>query len=111
MTNAFTWAFLAALAAATSTRLWLAQRQMRHVAAHRGAVPATFSDAIPLEAHQKAADYTVAKARVGMLDLAIGAAVTLWLFFSRSSSCRRRPGCRRRSTAPSSSRSASASTA
>jgi STE24 endopeptidase len=79
MTNAFTWAFLAALAAATATRLWLAQRQMRHVAAHRGAVPATFSDAIPLEAHQKAADYTVAKARVGMLDLAIGAAVTLWL--------------------------------
>jgi STE24 endopeptidase len=79
MTNAFTWAFLAALAAATATRLWLAQRQIRHVAAHRGAVPGTFADAIPLDAHQKAADYTVAKTRVGMLDLAIGAAVTLWL--------------------------------
>ena len=79
MTNAFTWAFLAALAAATATRLWLAQRQIRHVSAHRGAVPGTFAEAIPLEAHQKAADYTVAKTRVGMLDLAIGAAVTLWL--------------------------------
>jgi STE24 endopeptidase len=79
MTNAFTWAFLAALAAATATRLWLAQRQIRHVAAHRGAVPGTFADAIPLEAHQKAADYTVAKTRIGMLDLAIGAAVILWL--------------------------------
>jgi STE24 endopeptidase len=79
MTNAFTWAFLAALAAAAATRLWLAQRQIRHVVAHRGAVPGTFADAIPLEAHQKAADYTVAKTRVGMLDLAIGAALTLWL--------------------------------
>jgi STE24 endopeptidase len=79
MTNAFTWAFLAALAAATATRLWLARRQMRHVSAHRGAVPGTFAEAIPLEAHQKAADYTVAKTRVGMLDLAIGAALTLWL--------------------------------
>jgi STE24 endopeptidase len=79
MTNAFTWAFLAALAAATATRLWLAQRQIRHVAAHRGAVPETFAEAIPLEAHQKAADYTVAKTRVGMLDLAIGTALILWL--------------------------------
>ena len=79
MTNAFTWAFLAALAAATLTRLWLAQRQMRHVRAHRDAVPATFADAIPLDAHQKAADYTVAKARLGMLDLVIGAGMVLWL--------------------------------
>src|SRR3954468_17929450 len=79
MTNGFTWAFLAALAAATATRLWLAARQMRHVSAHRGAVPATFAETIPLEAHQKAADYTVAKARLGMLDLLVGAALTLAL--------------------------------
>jgi STE24 endopeptidase len=78
MTNAFTWAFLAAVAAATLTRLWLAQRQMRHVRAHRGAVPDTFAEAIPLDAHQKAADYTVAKARLGMLDLVIGAGMVLW---------------------------------
>jgi STE24 endopeptidase len=77
--NAFTWVFLIALAAASATRLWLAQRQVRHVRAHRDAVPPTFSDAIPLEAHQKAADYTVAKARLGMLDVLIGAALTLAL--------------------------------
>jgi STE24 endopeptidase len=77
--NAFTWIFLAALALATLTRLWLAQRQVAHVRAHRGAVPRTFADTIPLSAHQKAADYTVAKARLGMLDVLLGAAALLVL--------------------------------
>jgi STE24 endopeptidase len=81
MSNAFAWVFLAALAAATVTRLWLAQRQIRHVRAHRDAVPATFSAAIPLEAHQKAADYTVAKARLGVVDAALDAVVLLVLTF------------------------------
>lgn len=72
--NAFTWIFLAALAAATLTRLWLAQRQVAHVRVHRDAVPAEFCDAIPLAAHRKAADYTVAKARLGVLDVLLGAA-------------------------------------
>jgi len=79
MLNAFSWTFLAALAAATATRLWLAQRQVRHVLAHRDAVPGTFAGAIPLDAHQKAADYTVAKSRLGMLEVAIGALLTLAL--------------------------------
>ncbi len=79
MTNAFTWLFLAALAAATAARIWLGRRQIRHVRAHRDAVPATFAQAIPLPAHQKAADYTVAKGRLGMLDVLIGAALTLLL--------------------------------
>ena len=77
--NALTWLFLAALAAATATRLWLALRQIRHVSAHADAVPASFSDVIPLAAHQKAADYTVAKARLGMLEAAVGAALVLAL--------------------------------
>ena len=79
MFNALTWTFLAALIAATATRIWLAQRQMRHVRAHRGAVPHTFAEAIPLSAHQKAADYTVAKARIGMLELMIGTLALLAL--------------------------------
>jgi STE24 endopeptidase len=79
MFNALTWAFLVALAAGTATRLWLAQRQIRHVRAHRDAVPGTFADAIPLAAHQKAADYTVAKAHTGMVDVLIGAALLLIL--------------------------------
>jgi STE24 endopeptidase len=79
MFNALTWTFLAALVAATATRIWLAQRQIRHVRAHRGAVPQTFADAIPLSAHQKAADYTVSKVRLGVLDLLIGTAALLAL--------------------------------
>jgi STE24 endopeptidase len=79
MFNALTWLFLAALVAVTATRIWLAQRQMRHVRAHRDAVPRTFVEAIPLSAHQKAADYTVAKARLGMLDLLISTLALLVL--------------------------------
>ncbi len=75
--NALTWLFLAALGAATVTRLWLAARQIRHVSAHRNAVPASFSNSIPLAAHQKAADYTAAKTRLGMIDLVVGVVVLL----------------------------------
>ncbi|HEX5094082.1 MAG TPA: M48 family metallopeptidase [Burkholderiales bacterium] len=77
--NAFSWLFVAALAAATLTRLWLARRQVAHVRAHRGAVPPGFAEAIPLAAHQKAADYTIAKMRLAMLDVLVGAAVLLAL--------------------------------
>jgi STE24 endopeptidase len=79
MLNAFSWTFLAVLAAATATRLWLALRQMRHVRSHRDAVPATFADAIPLPAHQKAADYTVAKTRLGMIEIVLDALLLLVL--------------------------------
>ncbi len=75
----FTSIFLAALAAATLTRLWLAQRQIRHVRAHRDAVPALFAGSIPLAAHQKAADYTVAKARLGIIDTLLDAVILLAL--------------------------------
>ncbi len=79
MMNAFTWVFLGALAAATLTRLWLARRQVAHVRAHRDAVPPTFAESIGLPAHQKAADYTVAKVRLGVADLLIGVAALLAL--------------------------------
>jgi STE24 endopeptidase len=77
--NAFTWVFLAALGAALGTRLWLAQRQIRHVRAHRDAVPAMFAESIPLGSHQKAADYTVAKARMGMIEAVLDGAILLVL--------------------------------
>lgn len=50
-------------------RFWLANRQLRHVMANRNAVPAEFAEKIPLEAHQKAADYTAAKTRFGLVTL------------------------------------------
>src|SRR5262245_55191031 len=81
--NAFSWLFLAALAAATATRCWLALRQIVHVRAHRDAVPAMFAGTIPLEAHQKAADYTVAKGRFAMVDVVVDAVLVLALTFGR----------------------------
>jgi len=77
--NSFTWVFLAALAAATATQLWLTYRQIRHVRAHRDAVPPMFAATIPPEAHRKAADYTVAKARLSIGDLIAETAVVLAL--------------------------------
>jgi STE24 endopeptidase len=73
----FTAIFCALLVLSLVTRTVLASRQIRHVARHRHQVPAAFSDTIPLAAHQKAADYTIAKARFGMLELALGAALLL----------------------------------
>jgi STE24 endopeptidase len=75
----FTSIFLVALGAAVLTRLWLAQRQIRHVRAHREAVPAMFAQSIPLPAHQKAADYAVAKARLGIVDTLLDALILLAL--------------------------------
>ena len=81
MNHAFAALFLAALLASTGTRLWLAARQMRHVRAHREAVPDSFAGAIPLAAHQKAADYTVAKTGVGMADACLSLVLVLALTF------------------------------
>ena len=75
--NAFTLAFLAALALATATRIWLAARHIRYVAAHRERVPAEFAESVPLPAHQKAADYTRARTRLGIVDALVSAAVLL----------------------------------
>ncbi|QYF93930.1 M48 family metallopeptidase [Massilia sp. PAMC28688] len=58
-------------------RLWLSVRHLRHVGAHRHAVPAEFAATIPLDAHQKAADYTAAKTRFGMLHLFFSSAVLI----------------------------------
>lgn len=72
-----TLAFAAALALQLLLKLWLSTRQVRHVAVHRGAVPAPFASRISLAAHQKAADYTLAKARLGLLQLALSTVMLL----------------------------------
>lgn len=69
--------FAVALTVSLLIKFWLATRQMRHVAAHRNAVPPAFAPSISLAAHQKAADYTLVKNRFGLLTTAFGAAVLL----------------------------------
>ena len=56
-------------------KFWLASRQVRHVARHRGAVPQAFASQVPLDKHQLAADYTLAKLRFGLVSMAVGTAV------------------------------------
>jgi STE24 endopeptidase len=75
--SALTLLFAAALVASLLVKFWLATRQMRHVAAHRASVPSVFAQTISLAAHQKAADYTLAKGRFGLLTMAFSAAVLL----------------------------------
>ena len=72
-----TLAFAAFLLASLAVRFWLASRQVRHVALHRDSVPPAFTRHISLAAHQKAADYTVAKSRLGLVEMAFSAAVLL----------------------------------
>jgi STE24 endopeptidase len=67
--------FVAALISSLLVKFWLATRQMRHVAAHRDRLPDAFASRVTLAAHQKAADYTLAKGRFGLLATAFGAAL------------------------------------
>ena len=75
--SSFTALFLLALAASVGVRLWLARRQVAHVAAHREQVPPAFAARIGIAAHRKAADYTLAKQRLAMVHLAVDAILLL----------------------------------
>ena len=68
LTMTFTLTFISLVIASTLIRLWLAGRHIRHVQQHRNNVPAAFSATITLDAHQKAADYTAAKSKLGLSE-------------------------------------------
>ena len=73
----FTIAFLIAFLASFGLRHWLAQRQMCFVAKHRDSVPAEFAEKVTLAEHQKAADYTIAKLRLGVLENGVSAIILI----------------------------------
>ena len=75
----FTVLFAVLVVAMVATKLWLASRQIRFVTAHRDAVPRQFAETIPLAAHRRAADYTVVRTRLSMLEIVVGAAVLIGL--------------------------------
>src|SRR3569623_349603 len=75
--NEFTWLFVATLALAGGVELWLTARQARAVVAHRDRVPAALQQRISLAAHQKAANYTLAKLRAARKEIGAGALFTL----------------------------------
>ncbi|MFM0219961.1 MULTISPECIES: M48 family metallopeptidase [Paraburkholderia] len=75
----FTVLFVVAVVAMVGTKLWLASRQIRFVASHREQVPSQFAGTIALSAHQRAADYTVERTRLTMIEIVVGAAVLIGL--------------------------------
>jgi STE24 endopeptidase len=78
-TYTFTVLFVAAVLAMVGTKLWLASRQIRFVAANRTAVPKQFAATIALAAHQRAADYTIERTRLTMLEVVASAVVLIGL--------------------------------
>jgi STE24 endopeptidase len=75
--NSFTLLFVSLLGLSVLLRLWLAGRHLRHVTAHRPAVPVAFRDRISLADHQKAADYTRAGVKLGRIELLYGTLLLL----------------------------------
>jgi STE24 endopeptidase len=78
----FTLVFCALLILNLGIKTWLASRHIKHVALNRPTVPAAFSAQVSQAAHHKAADYTLSKARFGLLDMAWSSAILLgWTLF------------------------------
>ncbi len=79
MATGFTLLFVVFLILMVGVKLWLAARQARHVSAHAGTVPAQFAERVSLDSHRKAAAYTIARQRLGMIETVVGAVVLLGL--------------------------------
>jgi STE24 endopeptidase len=75
--QSFSLLFAAFVLATLMVKMWLSMRHIRYVAQHRAAVPEQFAQKIPLAAHQKAADYTIAKTQLKLVLLVVNAAVLI----------------------------------
>ncbi|MFZ6847232.1 M48 family metallopeptidase [Undibacterium sp. RuRC25W] len=69
--------FVSFLLITLAVQFWLGSRHIRHILQHRSKVPQEFANKIPLEAHQKAADYTIAKTKFGLVSLLFNAVVLM----------------------------------
>lgn len=75
--NTLSYLFLIALAAMIITEFWLGRRQIHSVRLNRDDVPGAFSDQIDLATHRKAADYTIARTRLGLISGLYSGAILL----------------------------------
>lgn len=75
----FTLLFIIFLLTGVLLRLWLATRQARHVRQCRDQVPAEFADRISLHSHRRAADYTLARIRVSLVEQWVDALILVAL--------------------------------
>jgi STE24 endopeptidase len=69
--------FLIALGLSTLVQWWLSLRHSRFVGMHRAQVPEDFATRVPLPAHKKAADYTLAKTAVERIEIVISVILLL----------------------------------
>ncbi len=75
--NELTVFFLAFLVVGTGLQFWLTRRHRAYVASHKDAVPEAFAERISLEAHRKAATYTLTKTGFGQKMLMVEFVVLL----------------------------------
>lgn len=74
-----TYSFIFFLIASYVLQVWLSRRHIQHILAHRSEVPSAFADKISLEAHQKAADYTITRNKFGLIELSLSTALlAIW---------------------------------
>ncbi len=77
MAHTLTFIFVGLLAFSSMIRFWLGSRQISHVQHHRDQVPDAFVKNIALDAHQKAADYSSAKTKLGLAEMVVQALLLL----------------------------------
>ena len=78
---AFATFFALMLFFSTTLKIYLDQRQIRFVFAHRDKIPLAFQQTIDLKSHQKAADYTITKTRLNLIHHVYDAMVMIFLTF------------------------------
>ena len=71
--------FILAVLAGTTIELWLSRRQELTVARLRAEVPQPFATSVTAAEHARAADYTIAKVRLGRIGTVVDAVLTLAL--------------------------------
>ncbi|MDA9211146.1 M48 family metallopeptidase [Methylophilaceae bacterium] len=73
MSLTFYYLFIFLLITTTIFQVWLTKRHIAHIDKNKIKVPNAFSETISLSDHRKAADYTISKSRIGIIDLFIQA--------------------------------------
>jgi len=73
MSLTFYYLFIFLLITTTIFQVWLTKRHIAHIDKNKNKVPAAFSKTISILDHKKAADYTIAKSHIGVIDLIIQA--------------------------------------
>ncbi len=79
MATLFTILFVFFVLLMIGLKFWLASRQIRHVARNAETVPAQFAERISLQSHRKAAQYTIARQRLGLFEAVAGVVLLIAL--------------------------------